>query len=580
MTTSAHLSARPGDDAEITVDAIVIGAGFGGLSATYQLRELGLRVQSFDKGSDVGGTWYWNRYPGARTDSEASIYRLGFFDDLFGPHRYSERFPAQPEVHEYLRTVADKLDLRRHYQFSTRVLAAQWNDDESRWHLDTDDGRHWVAKYLISAVGIMSEPLKPTIPGLENFRGRVYHTADWPRDENVDFTGKRVAFFGTGSSGIQALPEVAKTAAHVTVFQRTPNYSVPMNNGPVTDEDYEAFQASVLEIREAVRNSPFSMHYSFSGRTALSVGDEERREIYEEAWEKGGFRFLIEAFDDITVDLEANKTASEFIRSKIREIVSDPEVADALSPSYPYTVKRPPSGTDFFRAFNRETVDLVDLRKTPITTATTNGLATSETEREFDVIVFATGFDFLTGALRKIDFRGRGGVALSDHWRDELAVYLSVVANGFPNCFFIGGPLYPGGNWPTVAEQISGFVAKFVAYAERNGFDELEVRADVERAWVDHCNEIAEQTLMHSYGEEANAYGFGANMEGKLRAVHFYMGGANVIFDKMDEESQDGYAGFALTQADGTTVESEDAHTPDDLALHVPDAEPVAQVNV
>lgn len=580
MSDAAESQVRRDEQSENTVDAIVIGAGFGGLSATYRLRELGLRVQSFEKGTDVGGTWYWNRYPGARTDSEASIYRLTFFDDLYGPWRYRERFPAQPEVHEYLTAVADKLELRKHYRFSTEVVAAHWHDDEARWHLDTGDGEHWVAKYLVSAAGIMSVPLKPTIPGLEHFTGRVLHTADWPRDEVVDFTGKRVAIFGTGSTGIQVLPEVATDAARVTVYQRTPNYSVPMNNAPLTDEDHANFVASLPQIRKAVRHHPFSMPYEFSGRSALDVSEEERRAIYEEAWEKGGFRFLVESFDDIAADLSANDTASEFIRSKIREIVRDQKTAEMLSPTYPYTVKRPPSGTAFFEAFNRDSVDLVDLRETPIVRATETGIETADGEREFDVIVLATGFDFLTGALKRIDIRGREGVALKDRWKDELNVYLSVTVNQFPNLFIIGGPLYPGGNWPTVAEQITQFVTKLVDHAEHTGAEAVEVRADVERAWVDHCNEIAAQTLMYAHGEEANAYGFGANQEGKLRTVMFYMGGANIIFDKMDEEAADGFAGFTLTSADGKSHESAAAHTRTDPALRTPEAGPVAQVNV
>jgi cation diffusion facilitator CzcD-associated flavoprotein CzcO len=581
MTSPAQVPARPGDESETTADAIVIGAGFGGLSATYQLREAGLRVQAFEKGDDVGGTWYWNRYPGARTDSEASIYRLTAFDDLVGPWRFNERFPAQPEVLEYLRAVAEKLDLRPHYRFSTEVRRAEWDEAGARWHVTTDDGSEWVAKYLVTAAGIMSVPLKPEIAGLENFEGRIYHTADWPRDEDVDFTGQRVAVFGTGSSGIQVLPEVAKTAAEVTVFQRTPNYSVPMNNGPVTDADHADFTASLDQIRETVRHHPFSMPYAFSGRKALEVSDEERRSIYEEAWNKGGFRFMIESFDDIGMDIGANETASDFLRDKIREIVHDADTAEALCPSYPYTVKRPPSGTDFFKTFNQENVSLVDLRKTPLTHATENGLTTADGEREFDAIVFATGFDFLTGALNQIDFRGREGVTLKERWKDELDVYLSVAVNGFPNCFIIGGPLYPGGNWPTVAEQISQFVSKLVTRAERLGSDKVEVRAEVERAWVNHCYEIAEQTLMHAYGEEANSYGFGANQEGKLRAVHFYMGGANVVFDKFDEEEADGYAGFTFTRADGTPIEhAEITASEEDPALHVPETEPTAPTNV
>jgi cation diffusion facilitator CzcD-associated flavoprotein CzcO len=565
---------------ETTVDAIVIGAGFGGLSATYKLRQAGLNVQAFERGTDVGGTWYWNRYPGARTDSEASIYRLMFFDDLFGPWRYSEKFPGQPEVLEYLSTVADKLDLRRHFRFSTKVVAAHWHDDDSRWHVTTDDGTEWIAKYLVPAAGIMSVPLKPTLSGLENFEGRVYHTADWPRDKAVDLSGLRVAMIGTGSSGIQLLPEIAKDAAQVTVFQRTPNYSVPMANYPLTDDDHTTVESRMPELRELVRNHPFSMPYPFSGRSALAVTDEERTAIFEEAWEKGGFRFLCEAFDDIAVDPAANDTASEFIRSKIREIVQDKTVAEALSPTYPYTVKRPPSGTDFYRAFNRDNVDLVDLRKAPFTGATATGLTTTEGEYEFDVIMFATGFDFLTGALFDIDFRGRDGVTLQERWKDELSIYLSIAVDEFPNCFIIGGPLYPGGNWPTVAEAISTFVAGLISHAESVGGERIAVRPDVQRVWVDHCNEVAEQTLMYRHGEEAHAYGFGANQEGKLRQVMFYMGGANVVFDKMDEEAGDGYAGFTLTRGDGSTLEAPAAHTLEDPALHAPETGPVATANV
>ncbi|WP_084532296.1 flavin-containing monooxygenase [Nocardia miyunensis] len=544
-----------------SVDAIVIGAGFGGLAATYRLREAGLEVRSFERAEDVGGTWLWNKYPGARTDSEGTFYRLNFFDDLFGPWRYSERFPAQPEVLTYLRTVADKLDLRRHYSFSTSVERAIWDEARARWEVDTDDGKTWSAKYLISAVGIQSAPIRPTLEGLEEYQGQVYHSATWPAGD-VDFSGKRVAVIGTGSSGIQIVPQVAKQAEHLTVFQRTPNFSVPMNNAPLTDADHEEFEGNRADFRRRVREHPFSMPYSFTGRKALDFGDEERAAIFEEAWSKGGFRFMIESFDDIGVDKAANDTASNFLRGKIKELVSDPATAEKLLPSYPYTVKRPPSGTEFFETFNQDNVDLVDVRATPFTHATPTGLATTDAEYDFDVIIFATGFDFLTGSLFRMDVRGRGGMSLEERWRDELSIYLSIAVNGFPNLFILGGPLYPGGNWPTTAEEVSTFVSQVIARGERLGADTIEVKEVAEREWSSHAAEIAEQTLMYAYGREANSYGFGANMEGKLQTVHFYMGGANAVFAVFDQQVASGFPSFefAGTDSAANALEGESQH--------------------
>ncbi|MFE5706103.1 flavin-containing monooxygenase [Rhodococcus koreensis] len=528
------------------VDVIVIGAGFGGLTATYRMRERGLDVLSFERGLDVGGTWYWNRYPGARTDSEGSFYRLNLFDDIVEPFSFKEKFPAQPEVLAYLGRVADELDLRKHYRFGVSVDAVVYDESTGRWQVRTDDGQDYTAKYVVSAVGIQSEPLVPDLPGRENFGGRIYHTAKWPADP-VDLDGCRIAVIGTGSSGIQIIPQAADVASKLYVLQRTPTYSVPMVNKELTEEEQRELIESLPEIRKAVRDHPFSMPYSFSGRSALDVTDEERDAIYGEGWAKGGFRFMIESFDDIGTTKEANDTVSEWLRAKIHSIVEDPVTAAKLTPNYPYTVKRPPSGVEFFESFNKDHVELIALRESPLVSFSEKGLVLEDRELEVDVVILATGFDFVTGSLYKLNVQGRGGLPLSERWADGLSNYLSVTLHGFPNFFVLGGPLYPGGNWPTVAEEVSTYIANVIAEGEKRSAQVIETKAEVEEAWVAHVNELASQSLMAQYGKDANAYGLGANIEGKLQSVFFYLGGAQVLFDQFDHEAASGYPGFEMS---------------------------------
>jgi cation diffusion facilitator CzcD-associated flavoprotein CzcO len=539
MTTSAAPD-------QTTTDAVVVGAGFSGLYMTHLLVDCGMDVIGVDAGDDVGGTWYWNRYPGARTDSEGSFYAYTFSQALSDDWEWSEKFPAQPEVLAYLQHVADRFDLRRHYRFRTTVTSATFDEDTQRWLVTTAAGDTISARFLISGVGVLSATIVPDVPGLDSFRGQWMHPSRWP-EEPVDFTGKRVALVGTGSTGIQLLPQIAPTAEHVTVFQRTPNYVVPMANKVLSPEERAEAKKQLAEVRRSVRNSAFAMPYSMTGRSALAFEEAERTAIYEEAWAKGGFRFMIESFDDITADIDANHTASEFLRDKIREIVKDPHKAAKLLPTYPYTVKRPPSGIEFLEQFNRDTVDIVDVRETPVTEMTEDGIRTSDgVERAFDVVIFATGFDAVTGSIAQLNITGRHGTTLDQKWAAGPVTYLSLAVNEFPNFFMIGGPHYAGGNFPTVAEEGARWVAGIVTKAQQEDAV-VEVKASAEREFTQHVNDISAGSLMLAYGKEAHSYNVGGNVEGKPIAISAYMGGANVLFDKCDEEAAQGYPAFDFT---------------------------------
>jgi cation diffusion facilitator CzcD-associated flavoprotein CzcO len=528
-----------------SVDAVVVGAGFSGLYMTYRLRTLGLSVRSFEAGHGVGGTWFWNRYPGARTDSESSFYAYKFSEALQDEWDWKEKFPAQSEMLEYLQHVADRFDLGRHYTFNSIVSSAVFDEEAGLWDIRTNEGDHLRAKYFVSCVGVLSAANRLSIDGLADFKGESVYTASWP-EGGVDFAGKRVAIIGTGSSGVQLTPEVAKTAAKLVVFQRTPNYVVPSVNAELDDSKRAAIRDERDETQRRVRTSAFAMPYQFTGRLALDFPEDERRQIFEEAWAKGGFRFMIESFDDITSDKAANDTASEFIRGKIKEIVKDPATAESLCPSYPYGVKRPPSGNGYYEAFNQENVELVDVRTTPIVAITENGLRTQDREFDFDILVYATGFDAVTGSIVRMDIRGRGNVVLADKWKAGPRTYLAMSVHEFPNFFMVGGPHYAGGNFPTVVEENTDWIAGLIEHAERTGAARIEATRQAEEEWTNHTNEVAEQTLIPAYGREAHSYNFGANVDGKTAAINVYLGGAQVFFDRCDAVAANGYEGFDL----------------------------------
>ena len=533
------------DSSREEFDAIVVGAGFAGMYMLRRLRDvLGLSARVFEAGDGVGGTWYWNRYPGARCDSESYLYCFSFDEDLAQEWTWSGKYPEQPEILRYLNHVADRFDLRRDIQFETRVTAARFREDLERWEIETDRGDRVIARYFITGVGCISAGQVPDIEGLDRFGGEWHHTGAWPHD-GVDFAGKRVGVIGTGSSGVQAIPVIASQAGHLTVFQRTPQYTIPARHGTVTPEFLEEVKGRYDEIFEQTRNSMGGTPYPEPERSALDVDDEERRAIYEAAWEQGGFKFALTTFNDVRFDRRANDTAAEFVRSKIREIVDDPETAEKLVPrDHPFGSKRTLIDTNYYETYNRDNVDLVDIRHAPIEEITASGIRTRDGEYELDVIVFATGYDGMTGAFNRIDIRGRGGVALREKWAEGPKAYLGLSPAGFPNMFMITGPGSPSvlSNMPPTIEQHVEFVSDFLAYMREHGVESAEADAEAEAAWVDHVNETASRTLYML----ADSWYLGANIPGKPRVFMPYAGGLGVYRQKCDEVAAAGYEGYAL----------------------------------
>jgi cation diffusion facilitator CzcD-associated flavoprotein CzcO len=530
-------------------DALVIGAGFSGLYMLHRLRGLGLTARVYEAADDVGGTWYWNRYPGARCDVESVYYSYSFSPELEQEWEWSRRYPAQPEVLSYLDHVADRFDLRRDIQFSTRVAGASFDEDTNRWrlHLDdgTDGGNDVSAQYLITAVGCLSTTNVPDFAGLDSFTGEWYHTGRWPH-EGVDFTGMRVGLIGTGSTGIQAAPEIAKQASHLTVFQRTPNYTIPAQDRPLTADETREVKAEYPQVRETCRHSFAGLPLAPSEVSALEVTPEERNEAYETGWQKGGFHFLFSAYHDILFNSEANDTAAEFIREKIRGIVDDPETAETLSPrEYPYGTKRPPVDTDYYVTFNRDNVSLVDVQKAPIQRITPDGLDTADAHYELDAIVFATGFDAMTGTLLRMDIRGRGGVSLAERWSDGVARnYIGLQVAGFPNMFTITGPGSPSvlSNMIISIEQHVDWIAECLADMARHGRTRIEATESAEASWVDHQVETTNATLF----PQGNSWYIGANIPGKGRFFTPYPGGVGPYRAICDDVAGKDYEGFSF----------------------------------
>ncbi|HZD64922.1 MAG TPA: NAD(P)/FAD-dependent oxidoreductase [Acidimicrobiales bacterium] len=537
-----HSETSPGDATH--VDAVVIGAGFSGLYMLHRLRGLGLSARVYETGEDVGGTWYWNRYPGARCDVESVYYSYSFSRELEQEWEWSRRYPDQPEVLAYLGHVADRFDLRRDIQFCTTVTAATFDEARNDWSVHTDRGDAVRARFLITAVGCLSATNVPDIPGLETFSGEWYHTGAWPH-EGVDLRGKRVGLVGTGSTGIQATPVIADEAAHLTVFQRTPNFTVPAQDGPLEATAVRELKTRYPEIRENARHSFVGLPVDYSETSAFEVTPEEREKVYEAGWRRGGFYFLFESFQDLLVDQTANDTAAEFVRSKIRGIVEDPETAELLSPrDHPYGTKRPPLDTKYYETFNRDNVTLVDVRTWPIQAITPTGIRTANGSFDLDVIVFATGFDAMTGTLAKIDLRGRGGRSLAEKWEAGPRTYLGLGIAGFPNLFTITGPCSPSvlSNMVVSIEQHVDWISDCIDHMAREGHTRIEATEVAEEAWVDHTNEAADATLY----PRANSWYLGANIPGKTRVFMPYVGGVGTYRQICDEVAARGYEGFAL----------------------------------
>src|SRR5246500_3376581 len=482
----------------VELDELVIGAGFAGLYQLFRLRDrLGLTVKALEAADGIGGTWYWNRYPGARCDSESHVYWYTFSLELMREWEWSERYPGQAEIMRYLNFVADKFDLRRDIQFNSRVASAHYDETTNRWHVRTEQGETFVVKFLVTAVGCLSTANVPKIPGLQDFKGDWYHTGHWPH-EGVDFAGKRVGMIGTGSTGIQAAPVIAAQAKHLTVFQRTANYSVPARNIPLTADFKQYIKDNAGEIRATTHQTYNGMGFRVEARKAVDTPADERERIYEAAWERGGLQFRA-SFEDMLNSKKANDTAAEFIKSKIRAIVKDPKTAAVLSDiDHPYAAKRPPIDTDYFETYNRPNVTLVDVKAAPIRQITETGIRTDEAEYPVDIIVFATGFDAMTGPLLRLDIRGRDGIALRDVWEAGPRNYLGLQVAGFPNLFTITGPGSPSVlcNMPMAIEQHVEWITDCIAHMRAHRLERIEAEADAMDYWVGQVNAAAHATLL------------------------------------------------------------------------------------
>jgi len=524
-------------------DAVIVGAGFGGLYMLIKLRELGLKVRVFDTATGVGGTWYWNRYPGARCDVESMQYSYSFSEALQQEWRWSEKFSAQPEILEYANHVADRFDLRRDIQFETTVTSAGFDEVEKRWTLKTDRGQTVSARFCIMATGCLSTSRVPDFPGLDDYQGATYHTGTWPH-EGVDFTGLKVGVIGTGSSAIQAIPVIASQAEHVTVFQRTANYSIPSRNGPMTDDYESSWKNDYAQLREEARRARNGILTNPNDQSALDVDPDTRVEIYEKRWSDGGTRFMA-AFNDLITSAEANDTAAEFVRGKVREIVQDPETAELLAPkSFPIGTKRICVDTDYFETFNRPDVDLVDIRDEPIDAITARGVRQGGKEYGFDAIVFATGFDAMTGTLDNIEIRGTGGQLLREEWAEGPKTYLGMMSAGFPNLFMITGPQSPSvlSNMIVSIEQHVDWMSACIAHMQEKSYCMIEPEAAAQAEWIEHSNEVAHKTL---YPKAASWY-MGANVPGKPRVFLPYIGGVGRYREKCEEIAAAGYPGLAF----------------------------------
>ena len=527
------------------LDALIIGAGFAGLYQLLCLRDrLGLSAQVLEAAAGVGGTWYWNRYPGARCDSESHSYCYTFSEELVREWEWSERYPAQAEVLRYLNHVADSFDLKRDIRLNTRVVSAHWDAAGNLWRIGTASGEQFKARFLITAVGCLSSANVPDIPGLADFGGHWYHTGQWPH-EGVDFAAKRVGLIGTGSTGIQAVPVIAESAAHLTVFQRTPTYSVPARNAPLTDEFRRYVKDNAASIRQTMQSTPNGHPFTIAERSALATPPAERQALYEAAWDKGGLQFRA-TFKDLMVSVAANDTAADFLRGKIREVVKDPQKAAMLSDiDHPYAAKRPPSDSDYFETFNRDNVALVDLKAEPIERITPQGIRTGAAEYALDIIVFATGFDAMTGSLLRMDIRGTGGRTLADAWTAGPRNYLGLQVAGFPNLFMMTGPGSPSVlcNMPVPIEQHAEWIADCIAHLRAKGLTRIETSEAAMDDWVEKVNATADAILL---SRAKHSWYYGANIPGKPQVFMPYAGGMARYKGICDEVVVRNYEGFVL----------------------------------
>lgn len=527
------------------VDAVVIGAGFAGLRALYRLRSMGKNVAVLEASEGVGGVWFHNGYPGARCDVESYDYSYSFSPELEQDWRWSERYATQPEILRYINHVADRFDLRKDIRFNTFMEEARYDEKAARWTIRSKDGRVWSAQYFVMCVGQLSSPKAPNYPGQSEFKGEIIHSAVWPKNK-VEFAGKRVAIIGTGSSGMQMTPIIAKEAKHLTVFQRTANFSIPASNAPVSDEEDRQVKATYRERREQAKNSPTGLGFKPNKQSALDVSQEERDKVYEAAWHRLGYGFALSYFD-ILLSKPANDTAAEFICKKIASVINDPMVREKLVPKgHAFAARRPSVDSGYFQTFNRDNVELADLRESPIVEFTSEGIRTTAKAHTFDMIIFATGFDAFTGSLLKPNIVGRAGRTLRDKWSAGPITQLGVSVSEFPNMLIVVGPGSPSllSNVMVSIEEQIDWLADLIRHMDTHQIVEFEAESDAEISWVAHVNERAKETLYMT----ADSYYNGAEVAGKPKVFMPYSGGVRGYRRILQKCAQEGYSGFALRQ--------------------------------
>jgi cyclohexanone monooxygenase len=542
MSAQSNVSSNEFNVLKTKVDVVVVGAGFAGLYMLYRLRGLGLSVQVIEAGSDVGGTWYWNRYPGARCDVESMEYSYSFSEELQQEWKWTERYATQAEILRYINHVADRFELRPDIQFNTRVSSALFNETTSQWQVRTERNELVSAQFCVMATGCLSAAKPPEIKGRENFKGASYHTGLWPHEE-VNFTGKTVGVIGTGSSGIQTIPEVAKLASQLFVFQRTPTFSLPAGNRPLKDTEVEEIKQNYVDLRKRARVSPTGVaSYPLPTQSALEATPDEREVAYEFRWQAGGTAYT-RTYKDIMLVAESNETAADFARRKIQSRVKNPELAEKLTPRDIHIgTKRLCLDTQYFETFNRDNVTLVDIRSAPILEITEWGVKTSDADYKLDTLIFATGFDAITGAILNIDFRTSSGLSLADKWQAGPLTYLGLMTSGFPNLFMITGPGSPSvlSNVVVSIEQHVEWISDCIAHLSKNSIAQIEATQDAENNWVQHVNDLASATLFLN----ANSWYLGANVPGKPRVFMPYVGGVGRYREECTAIAESGYKGF------------------------------------
>ena len=525
------------------LEVVIVGAGFAGMYMLHRTRQLGLSVRVYETGSGVGGTWYWNRYPGARCDVDSMQYSYQFSDELQQEWEWSEKYSPQPDILSYANHVADRFDLRRDIRFNTRVKSASFNEQTRRWNIETDTGDQISAAFCVMATGCLSSPNTPEFVDLTDYKGEVYHTGKWPH-EDVDFGGMTVGVIGTGSSAIQSIPIFASQANHLYVFQRTPNYTVPAHNAPLDPEEVKEIKADYSGLRARAKTKPVGLDLPIPTRSALETSPEDRFQEFESKWEKGGVGFMA-SFKDLLFDEIANETAADFVRGKIRETVANPKTAELLSPNNVIGCKRLCVDTGYWETFNRSNVSLIDVSRTPVEKISENGVVTDGREYPLDAIVFATGFDAMTGALLNVDIRGRGGRTLKNKWNKGPKTYLGLSITDFPNLFTITGPGSPSvlTNMLPSIEQHVEWISDCITYVRSHGMQCIEAKQEAENDWVEHVNQVADLSLRST----CSSWYVGANIEGKVRVFMPYIGGFPKYVEKCNEIVANDYDGFKLS---------------------------------